>query len=274
MVVHDSEAVLHLAVVDRSHVVTRSVVLSCYAVPAYKLLYCHKHDCTASAQTRLYRLPLPCPHRMPWQRLLSLQVLRSLMADHQLLYVLFTTYDMSIHHDMNAVHDTLTVAVEAIKVGGWGADSRGAVCVLTEAVAQPIGVGASALESKGRTLLCDTNIAHHLLLTQPPPPPSTHTPTHTPTVHHTQGYMKGAAGGAGGVYYPAGGAGGFQGTSSPNSVDDDAVGSLSAIYSNRAVGKELAVDVDAHGPGQASIQEVCVCRCVCIGWPACGSCHY
>ncbi len=53
---------------------------------------------------------------MPWQRLLSLQVLRSLMADHQLLYVLFTSYDMSIHHDVNAVHDTLNVAVEAIKV--------------------------------------------------------------------------------------------------------------------------------------------------------------
>jgi len=53
---------------------------------------------------------------MPWQRLLSLQVLRSLMADHQLLYVLFTTYDMSIHHDMNAVHDTLNVAVETLKV--------------------------------------------------------------------------------------------------------------------------------------------------------------
>lgn len=54
--------------------------------------------------------------RMPWQRLLSLQVLRSLMADQQLLYVLFTSYDMSIHHDMNAVHDTLTVAVDTIKV--------------------------------------------------------------------------------------------------------------------------------------------------------------
>lgn len=56
---------------------------------------------------------------MPWQRLLSLQVLRSLMADQQLLYVLFTSYDMSIHHDMNAVHDTLTVAVDTIKVRLW-----------------------------------------------------------------------------------------------------------------------------------------------------------
>lgn len=64
---------------------------------------------------------------MPWQRLLSLQVLRSLMADHQLLYVLFTSYDMSIHHDMNAVHDTLSVAVEALKVGGYW-DRAGSAC--------------------------------------------------------------------------------------------------------------------------------------------------
>lgn len=72
-----------------------------------------------------------CPRaahcRMPWQRLLSLQVLRSLMADHQLLYVLFTSYDMSIHHDMNAVHDTLSVAVEALKVG-WCWDMVGGAC--------------------------------------------------------------------------------------------------------------------------------------------------
>lgn len=66
---------------------------------------------------------------MPWQRLLSLQVLRSLMADHQLLYVLFTSYDMSIHHDMNAVHDTLSVAVEALKVGtGCWERAAGGVC--------------------------------------------------------------------------------------------------------------------------------------------------
>lgn len=53
---------------------------------------------------------------MPWQRLLCFQVLRVLMADHHLLYLLFTSYDMSIHHDMNAVHDTLRVAVETIRV--------------------------------------------------------------------------------------------------------------------------------------------------------------
>lgn len=53
---------------------------------------------------------------MPWQRVLSLQVLRWLMADPALLYCLFTCYDMSIHHDTNAVHDTLSVALEAVKV--------------------------------------------------------------------------------------------------------------------------------------------------------------
>jgi hypothetical protein len=53
---------------------------------------------------------------MPWQRLLSLQVLRWLMSDPQLLYSLFTAYDMSIHHDVNAVHDTLQVALEIVKV--------------------------------------------------------------------------------------------------------------------------------------------------------------
>lgn len=54
---------------------------------------------------------------MPWQRLLSLQVLRWLMLDPLLLYALFTSYDMSIHHDVNAVHDTLHVALEIVKVG-------------------------------------------------------------------------------------------------------------------------------------------------------------
>ncbi|WIA43332.1 hypothetical protein OEZ86_009826 [Tetradesmus obliquus] len=53
--------------------------------------------------------------RMPWQRLLSLQVLRWLMSDPQLLYALFSAYDMSIHHDVNAVHDTLQVALEIVK---------------------------------------------------------------------------------------------------------------------------------------------------------------
>jgi hypothetical protein len=53
---------------------------------------------------------------MPWQRLLSLQVLRWLMSDPQLVYSLFTAYDMSIHHDVNAVHDTLQVALEIVKV--------------------------------------------------------------------------------------------------------------------------------------------------------------
>jgi hypothetical protein len=56
--------------------------------------------------------------RMSWQRLLSLQVLRWLMSDPQLVYALFTAYDMSIHHDVNAVHDTLQVALEIVKVRG------------------------------------------------------------------------------------------------------------------------------------------------------------
>lgn len=38
--------------------------------------------------------------------------------------------------------------------------------------------------------------------------------------------------------------------------EDDMVAALSSIYSNRAVGKELQLDVDAHGPAQAGMQEV------------------
>jgi hypothetical protein len=38
--------------------------------------------------------------------------------------------------------------------------------------------------------------------------------------------------------------------------DDDMVAALSNIYSNRAVGKELQMDVDTHGHAQASTQEV------------------
>lgn len=38
--------------------------------------------------------------------------------------------------------------------------------------------------------------------------------------------------------------------------DEDMVASLSSIYSSRAVGKELQMDVDAHGHAQASTQEV------------------
>jgi hypothetical protein len=44
------------------------------------------------------------------------------------------------------------------------------------------------------------------------------------------------------------------------SSEEDMVAALSSIYSNRAVGKELQMDVDTHGPAQASMQEV---RCLC-----------
>lgn len=38
--------------------------------------------------------------------------------------------------------------------------------------------------------------------------------------------------------------------------DDDLLAALSNIYSNRANGKELQWDVEAHGPGHAGAQEV------------------
>lgn len=63
-----------------------------------------------------YPQPAVLKCRMPWQRVLSLQVLRWLMSDPLLLYALFTSYDMSIHHDVNAVHDTLHVALDIVKV--------------------------------------------------------------------------------------------------------------------------------------------------------------
>jgi hypothetical protein len=53
---------------------------------------------------------------MVWQRVLSLQVLRWLLADPLLLYTLFQQYDMSIHHDLNAVHDTASLLIDIIKV--------------------------------------------------------------------------------------------------------------------------------------------------------------
>ena len=43
------------------------------------------------------------------------------------------------------------------------------------------------------------------------------------------------------------------------SSDEDMVAALSSIYSNRAIGKELQMDVDSHGPAQASMQEVRGC---------------
>jgi hypothetical protein len=60
-----------------------------------------------------------------WQRVQALGVLRGLASDAPLLYCLFRGYDMSIHRDINAVHDTVRAAVDILKVragcerGGW-----------------------------------------------------------------------------------------------------------------------------------------------------------
>jgi len=58
-------------------------------------------------------------HRPVWQRIQALTVLRGLAADAPLTYCLFRTYDMSIHRDVNAVHDTVRTAVDILKVRGW-----------------------------------------------------------------------------------------------------------------------------------------------------------
>lgn len=55
---------------------------------------------------------------MAWQRVLSLQVLRWLVSDPQVLYTVFSTYDMSIDFDRNPVHDIAHAACEVIRVRG------------------------------------------------------------------------------------------------------------------------------------------------------------
>jgi hypothetical protein len=55
------------------------------------------------------------PGRPAWQRIQSLAVLKSLASDPPLMYCLFRTYDMSIHRDVNAVHDTVRTAVDITK---------------------------------------------------------------------------------------------------------------------------------------------------------------
>lgn len=73
--------------------------------------------------------------------MLSLQVLRWTVADPYVLYALFTSYDMSIHLDMNAVHDTLQVALDIVKVGalarttrsGWEVGKQACLAALQEA---------------------------------------------------------------------------------------------------------------------------------------------
>lgn len=61
------------------------------------------------------------PPRPYWQRVQALTVLRSLALEAPLMYCLFRAYDMSIHRDMNAVHDTVRATVEILKVrgGAW-----------------------------------------------------------------------------------------------------------------------------------------------------------
>eukprot|EP00879_Flechtneria_rotunda_P006735 GHRR01007076.1.p1 GENE.GHRR01007076.1~~GHRR01007076.1.p1 ORF type:complete len:1255 (+),score=514.44 GHRR01007076.1:492-4256(+) len=62
-------------------------------------------------------------NRMAWQRLLSLQVLRWLMADPYLFFALFTAYDYSINHDMNVICDTVNAAVQVIEAYMKAADA-------------------------------------------------------------------------------------------------------------------------------------------------------
>lgn len=53
---------------------------------------------------------------MAWQRVLSLQVLRWLVSDPQVLYILFSTYDMSIDCDRNPINEIAYAACEVIRV--------------------------------------------------------------------------------------------------------------------------------------------------------------
>jgi hypothetical protein len=46
--------------------------------------------------------------------------------------------------------------------------------------------------------------------------------------------------------------------------DEDMVGALSSIYSSRAVGKDVQMDIDTHGPAQASQQEVSANQQLCM----------
>lgn len=49
-------------------------------------------------------------------------------------------------------------------------------------------------------------------------------------------------------------------------ADEDMVAALSSIYSNRAAGKDLPLDIDTHGllAQHAGVQEVCVPLRVCL----------
>lgn len=55
------------------------------------------------------------PSRMVWQRIYSLQVLRFICLDHMLVYRLFTSFDLSIDLDLNAVHSLVKCMHDVIK---------------------------------------------------------------------------------------------------------------------------------------------------------------
>jgi hypothetical protein len=64
----------------------------------------HAQLVPASASKLLQLLQQGCgAARAPWQRIASLQVVRSLVGDQLLLYQLFDMFDMSMEHDLNAV---------------------------------------------------------------------------------------------------------------------------------------------------------------------------
>jgi hypothetical protein len=206
--------------------------------------------------------------RMPWQRLLSLQVLRWLMSDPQLLYALFSTYDMSIHHDVNAVHDTLQVALEIVKVR----------CCKTQLDSYKLGHVRGVLHcfhvhELGWLLCCLCWLA---ALSAPCSPTSPHRTCNIGQyyashscyrhIHTVQAYVK-----------------------QSDASEEDLMERLSSIYRGKADGKELQIDVDSAVVVQSATQEVrrlllhdhaCqqavsyiqpVCMCMCACW--CCSSH-
>jgi hypothetical protein len=79
--------------------------------------YCHSLCClTLRALFSCVCSATQARRGLAWQRLASLQVLRGLTSDPGLLYALFTSYDASIHHDTNAVQDTLAAALAITRV--------------------------------------------------------------------------------------------------------------------------------------------------------------
>jgi hypothetical protein len=76
----------------------------------------HAQLAPAAAATLVQLLQQGCgAARAPWQRIASLQVVRSLVGDQLLVYQLFDMFDMSIEHDLNAVQ---------VRGGGGGGGAR------------------------------------------------------------------------------------------------------------------------------------------------------